>query len=228
MIFKVREFEQLGQIEENINICRRRIGQACAELEDIRDILVEAVRDKMSPRQLQVLEAETDAGDPSVQFFGVEWEGVFAKCFSLGLNIRIFKQRLTGDVVDRLGLAAILMDLRRVESELGDHLVAMLSGRLSRSSLAADLQERLCLGEKTTGVSGGSNTDLRGKKAQSASQGQVKYRKNKTENLASKIGATEHLARKNQRTLTVVEPEGIRKKKKSFVERVSNLFVDNR
>merc|ERR1719348_1981934 len=120
---EVRELEEDKSVmmrEETLNLIRRRLGQSCAELEDIRDILVDCVRDRLSPRQLAVLEERMTNTDPSVQFFGIEWEGVFARCFSLGLNIRIFKQRLTADVVDNIGLSSILQELSGVEAELGD------------------------------------------------------------------------------------------------------------
>merc|ERR1712002_625605 len=130
--------------EEDILLVKRRVMQIIAELEDIRDILLESVKDSLSPRQLSVLDKEEEElTDPSVQFFGVEWDSVFAKCFSLGLNIRIFKQRLEGGMVDSINLASILADLSMVEKQMEQHSIALLSGRLSSEQLAQQLQQQV-------------------------------------------------------------------------------------
>merc|ERR1712110_739055 len=74
--------------KEELNLIKRRIVQIVSELEDIKEDLVNLVRDQLSPRQLSVLlepntEDEVDPvdTDPSIQFFGVEWNSVFARCF---------------------------------------------------------------------------------------------------------------------------------------------------
>merc|ERR1712154_134932 len=111
--------------EEELILVKRRLLQIVTELEDIKEDLVYLVRDQLSPRQL-ALPLETNDEDqavdtdPSVQFFGVEWNSVFARCFSLGLNIRIFKQR---------------------QQEL--HSVAFSSGVTSQAYLARQLQLQL-------------------------------------------------------------------------------------
>merc|ERR1712098_74938 len=130
--------------EEDILLVKRRVMQIIAELEDIRDILLDSVKDSLSPRQLSVLDKEEEElTDPSVQFFGVEWDSVFAKCFSLGLNIRIFKQRLEGGMVDSINLATILTDLKMVVTQMEQHSIALLSGRLSSEQLSQQLQRQL-------------------------------------------------------------------------------------
>merc|ERR1712165_512591 len=98
--------------KEELNLIKRRIVQIVSELEDIKEDLVNLVRDQLPPRQLTVL-LETNAEDevdpvdtdPSIQFFGVEWNAVFARCFSLGLNIRIFRGRRRGGGVGRCDTA---------------------------------------------------------------------------------------------------------------------------
>jgi len=218
---------------ETLNLIRRRIGQSCAELGDIRDILVESVREKLSARQLAVLEegGETNS-DPSVQFFGIEWEGVFARCFNLGLNVRIFKQRLAAEVVDNIGLSAILTELSGVESELGDHLVALMSGRLAGG------QTDLANVDQTEELDSRSQVKYRKnktenlvkiwtsqvKKIDDPSSRQVKYRKNKTENLTEKINSQTQDS-KIRRKSTVNDASTI-KKKNSFLHKVSNVFID--
>ena len=41
------------------------------------------------------LDPESDPSlDPSVRFFGVDWQQIFARCFSLSINFRIFKAQV--------------------------------------------------------------------------------------------------------------------------------------
>merc|ERR1711970_220089 len=131
--------------EETLRLVKRRVVQIIAVLQDMRDILVESVRDKLSPRQVSVIDTEQEEveTDPSIQFFGVEWDSVFAKCFSIRLNIRIFKQRLEGGMVDTISLASILVEVRKVEREMEQHSVAVLSGRLSTEQISQQLHQQL-------------------------------------------------------------------------------------
>ena len=39
--------------------------------------------------------------DPSVRFFGIEWERVFGRCFSLSLNVKILGQQIMNSIEDR-------------------------------------------------------------------------------------------------------------------------------
>ena len=41
--------------------------------------------------------------DPSVRFFGIEWERVFGRCFALSLNVKIFHQQVTESMEDKFG-----------------------------------------------------------------------------------------------------------------------------
>ena len=218
----MREVKKIGASmkNEDILLVKRRVMQIIAELEDIRDILMDSVRDKLSPRQLSVLDIDQEEvdTDPSVQFFGVEWDSVFAKCFSLGLNIRIFKQRLEGGMVDSIGLASILTELKMVERQVEQHSLALLSGRLSSEQLSQQLQQQLRVSQ--VGQLARSNNILeREDKNKEGRKTLVKYRKNKTENLAAKISST----RNNERRKSSVVDFGI-KKKTSFVEKVSSLL----
>merc|ERR1712034_285751 len=118
----MQEIKKIGASlkKEDIQLVKRRVRQIIAELEDIRDMMLDSVKDSLSPRQLSVLDKEEEwlGADPSVQFFGVEWDSLFAKCFSLGLNIRIFKQRLKAGMVDSINLASILTELKIVERQM--------------------------------------------------------------------------------------------------------------
>jgi len=221
--------------EEIVSLLRRRLGQCCAEMQDIQDIWVESVNTKLSPRQLAFLETEAETADPSVQFFGLEWESVFQRCSSLGANIHTFKQCLVSNVVDILGLASILQELRRLEGELGDHLVALLAGRLGS---AGRLNDRLQYQVQQAGhlqvhqdghFCQGSSGNLNTRPGTVTSSSQVKYIKTKTENLSTKIQITKAADiksdRRSRRKSTVVESSPV-KKKSSFVQKVSDLFID--
>ena len=41
------------------------------------------------------LDPESDPSlDPSVRFFGLDWQQIFARCFSLSINFRIFRAQV--------------------------------------------------------------------------------------------------------------------------------------
>merc|ERR1719410_2884458 len=138
--------------EEELILVKRRLLQIVTELEDIKEDLVYLVRDQLSPRQLALLLETNDEDqavdtDPSVQFFGVEWNSVFARCFSLGLNIRIFRQRQRDGFVDVTGLACLLSDLFWVRRQMELHSVAFTSGAMSASNIARQLQLQLAVSQ---------------------------------------------------------------------------------
>merc|ERR1712154_146922 len=102
---------------EERSLFRRRVVQVTSELEDVRDLLTASARAVLSERQLEVLEPHGEEEeeqevvvDPSIQFLGLEWEAIFGKCFNLGINIRIYRQRLGAGSVDTLTLALVLRD----------------------------------------------------------------------------------------------------------------------
>merc|ERR550517_1774325 len=124
-----RYMEQVRDIgttnkDAELTLVRRRLLQIQSELEDIKEELVYLVRDQLSPRQLSLLletneDLREDSEDPSIQFFGVEWNSVFARCFSVGLNMRIFQQRQRDGFMDVTGLACLLSDLSWVRRQMG-------------------------------------------------------------------------------------------------------------
>ena len=183
---------------------RRRVIQVTSELEDVRDLLTASAKAVLSERQLEVLEPNQEEEqevvvDPSIEFLGLEWEAIFGKCFNLGINIRIYRQRLGAGSVDTLTLALVLRDLQRVVAEVEHH---------SRAVLAKDR-------EGPHQAMGGSTNHIN---VQDRRQG-VTYRKTKTEGLASKI------ANVAKRKSTNEEKD---KKKNSFVGSLSNLFKNTK
>ena len=97
--------------------------QVTSEIADLRDSLESAVKERLSPRQMELLgmDGEERVVDPSVQFFGMEWNKVFQMCFKIGINVRIFKQKLghNPEEVDVIFLSTLLADLELIETEVG-------------------------------------------------------------------------------------------------------------
>merc|ERR1711970_53228 len=204
--------------EENLRLVKRRVVQIIAVMQNMGDTLVESVRDKLSPMQVSVIDTEHEEveTDPSVQFFGVEWDSVLAKCFSIGLNIRIFKQRLEGGMVDTISLASILVQARKVEREMEQHSVAILSGRLSTEQMSQQLHQQLRVSQAAQVDRSNNTLEVQG---QEGSRKVVKYKKNKTENLTTKLSGSRNV----QRRKSSVADFSI-KKKPSFMEKVSSLL----
>merc|ERR1711970_678373 len=97
-------------VEQRGNL-RRLVSQAAAELEEVKEILIESVSDQLSPRQVAVIEGEEEEIREDEE--GIQWDSVFARCF----NLRIFRQKFELDMVDHITLAIILSDLRKVQAE---------------------------------------------------------------------------------------------------------------
>ncbi len=72
--------------EKDKQIFSRRTIQVGAEIQDARDILSNICQEQLPARQWQLLFEAMDENelngfdlDPSVQFFGIDWEGVFGR-----------------------------------------------------------------------------------------------------------------------------------------------------
>ena len=141
----------------------RRILQVGSELQDARDVLQDLCRPPtLTPRQFEFVFATTGRGsdsdddedndgggcdpylDPSVRFFGLDWQQLFGRCLSLSLNLRLLGQQLStpGLEVDLMLLSGIRRDLARVEVDVTSHGEAVLHGRLSKSQQMLILQEQ--------------------------------------------------------------------------------------
>ena len=206
---QIRDMGDNPKQDERI-LRERRMIQILTELEDIKDDLSNLVSGKVSPRQIQFLK-DTESSDddaiidPSVQFFGVEWNSVFAKCFNIGLNVRIFKQRLAADCVDLGGLAVILQDLSEVRRNMEHHRRALESGALTPGHLARQLHQQLMV----TSAAPGAKKKYGG------------TRKHKTENLNRKLQQIEdHEQRRRRKSLSIIPHT----RKSTFMANVSNLL----
>ena len=135
---------------------------AMEELNAVRTVLVESVQGELTHRQLAVVTGRTEDSrlDPSIQYFGAEWSSLFSKLFNTGLNIRIFKQRLSAGYKDLLSLSSILAEMDTVQREVKLHILFLNpGGKHSQEKVTNDKRES------------------------------VKYRKAKTENLRDKCTA---------------------------------------
>ena len=116
--------------ERERSLLQRRLGQVLAELADVRELLLVSGGEVLSPGQLSVLQSEEEEHtattiDPSIQFLGLEWEAIFGKCSNLGINIRIYRQRLDSGMMDTVTLALVLRDLHTVGQEVHHHSLAV-------------------------------------------------------------------------------------------------------
>ena len=74
--------------------------------------------------------------DPSVQFFGIDWERAFGRCYGLSMQIKQLEVLLKEDPeveIDILLINRMLRDLAAIEADVQSHSEAVLRGRLSKS-----------------------------------------------------------------------------------------------
>jgi hypothetical protein len=116
------EVDENGELHKERQVFIRRIVQLGAELQDAKDTVLSICKEVMPSRQWRILLDITGPNsrqtydeddclidmmgscnlDPSVRFFGIEWERVFGKCFALSLNVKIFHQQVTESMEDTL------------------------------------------------------------------------------------------------------------------------------
>merc|ERR1719367_530381 len=70
-------------VEQRGNL-RRLVSQATAELEEVKEFLINSVSDQLSPRQVAVIDGEEDMTGEEEE--GIQWDSVFARCFNVGIN----------------------------------------------------------------------------------------------------------------------------------------------
>ena len=74
--------------------------------------------------------------DPSVQFFGIDWERVFGRCYGLSMQIKQLEVLLKENPeveIDILMINKMLRELAAIEADVLSHSEAVLRGRLSKS-----------------------------------------------------------------------------------------------
>lgn len=217
----LREMKELGTDEKVMSVVRRRCVQVTSEIADLRDSLESAVKERLSPRQMELLgmDGEERVVDPSVQFFGMEWNKVFQMCFKIGINVRIFKQKLghNPEEVDVIFLSTLLADLELIETEVSHHARAVLSGRLSSEQLSAQLEQQRrhrAIGQKQGAAA--RTGSFREVAQEGARRG--RYRRNKTDNLVAALAVPIEMRAKT----TELSLGG--KRKQSLIDSVTTLF----
>jgi len=127
--------------------------------------------------------------DPSVQFFGIDWERVFGRCFSLSMHVNLLESILIEEnedsciEVDLVRVNKMLKELAAIEADVLSHSEAVLRGRLSKSQrqLIFDEQNKYASLATTTSIS--KSKSFRDNTKNGRQRPLVKYRKNKTTNL---------------------------------------------
>jgi len=166
--------QPMKEEDEDINKDRqvfiRRTIQVTTELQDGKDIVLAICKSNLSVRQWRLLcditgssdnltndDDDDDVSDvrfglgltgfdldPSVRFFGIDWERVFGRCYALSVNIKVFAEQLerTSGDLDLILVNTVLRDLSTIEADVTSHAEAVLQGRLSQS------QQRLIRNEQ--------------------------------------------------------------------------------
>uniref|UniRef100_A0A0K2U2R0 Uncharacterized protein n=1 Tax=Lepeophtheirus salmonis TaxID=72036 RepID=A0A0K2U2R0_LEPSM len=246
--------EELDEGNKDKQVFVRRIVQLKAELQDIKDNLYFLVESRLTPRQLNLLSFnepfQDPSFDPSIRFFGIDWDQIFGKCFNISTSIKIFSQgylHLREDAeLDIFLLNTILLDLSRLEMDITSHAEAVLNGRLSKSQLRLIQEEQTRL---KTMFPPASVTPPRNQSAlakaksfrESSGNKRVisKYRKNKTSEFhhhghrfstdlgtrGEEEGSQTPLAMSRDEDM---EKPGFIRRKSSFLQNVSNLLKNIR
>ncbi len=92
--------------------------------------------------------------DPSVRFFGMDWEIIFQRCRSISADVKDFGEKVQLSSMsyghhgapERFDLSLInkiLKDLASIESDVSSHAEAVLQGRLSKSQRKLIHKEQL-------------------------------------------------------------------------------------
>ena len=92
--------------------------------------------------------------DPSVRFFGMDWEIMFQRCRSISEDIKDFGEKVqlssialsqngASERFDLSNVNRILKDLASIEADVSSHAEAVLQGRLSKSQRKLIHKEQL-------------------------------------------------------------------------------------
>lgn len=185
-----------SQPEKDKEIFSRRTIQVGAEIQDARDILSSICKDRLPYRQWKLLFESDDSDDdqlgvdldPSVQFFGIDWERVFGRCFSLSMHVNLLESILIEEndsciEVDLVRVNKMLKELAAIEADVLSHSEAVLRGRLSKSQRQLIFDEQNKYASLTTTSSISKSKSFRDNSKNGRQRAPVKYRKNKTTNL---------------------------------------------
>jgi hypothetical protein len=198
-----QDLEADQQDDKEKQVFNRRIVQVGAEIQDARDLLSTLCKHHLPDRHwrlvFEVVDEVDPSGstgllsgfdmDPSVQFFGIDWERAFGRCYGLSMQIKQLEVLLKEDPeveIDILLINRMLRDLAAIEADVQSHSEAVLRGRLSKSQrqLIFDEQSKyaaLTIVSKPSHKS--SMSKSRSFRDASLKSRPVKYKRNKTTNL---------------------------------------------
>ena len=100
----------------------------CESLKLIQEIRI-ALCNNMDVR-ISTLKINRVFSDPSIQFFGIDWDSLFSKCVDLKQNIAALV-----DTSDSAILEEIVFGLLTIEDQILQHSVAVMSGNLEKKKL---------------------------------------------------------------------------------------------
>lgn len=202
----LRELKEMGSDEADdmdaktkLKVMRRTV-QVAAGVEDIRDSLQHAVINRLSPRQIEMMEFDQGEKGTRQQSQQMKWPDIFSKCFKMSLNVKIFKQKLMDftEDVDLILLSTILADLSHLDiqvEQLRDPATLKNISRLDQSQEDSnDVTNQNIPDEELSNFHRPSLNRQISKSADCLSNVQsttdnkvgrrVKYKKNKTDSLA--------------------------------------------
>ena len=123
--------------EEEEELLDSLICKSLKTIQEIRSFLCNNMAVNLSAQRI-----DSVFNDPSIQFFGIDWETLFSKCEQLNLNIAVFTE-----TSDSALLEEILCALLTIEDQILQHSVAVLSGNLGKKKLREQemMQRRVAL-----------------------------------------------------------------------------------
>lgn len=227
----------------------RRIVQVSTEIQDAKDLILAICKPRVSVRQLELINSSTESDadpaiDPSVRFFGLDWQQIFGKCFSLSLNLQIFRTQAMDDgcSLDLVLLNTILKDLTNIEVDVNSHCEAVLHGRLSKSQQLLIQQEQRRFSSLAPPNPAGLDHKVAKSRSFRDTTGQKKvrqvqrYKKNKTTDfnkLTPSVTTGNISGHQNERDQKSIDKEWQEvlqepRRKTSFIQNVSSIFKNIR
>merc|ERR1711902_282075 len=154
-------------------------------------------KDRLPYRQWKLLFESDDSDDdlqlgvdldPSVQFFGIDWERVFGRCFSLSMHVNLLESILIEEndsciEVDLVRVNKMLKELAAIEADVLSHSEAVLRGRLSKSQRQLIFDEQLNYASIASTKPQKALPKSRSFRETCHKSRPIKYKKNKTTNL---------------------------------------------
>jgi len=188
------------------NLSKVEIG-----LDLIRQRLLSCANRNLTAQEFEELDLDhLKQGDPSVEFFGLEWTSVFSKCYSLGFELRLLKAGLEQNRLCTYRLRVCFSLINQLLAEAHMHTMAVDSGRLRSNHLNLQaLKQQTSSGVGRTGSF--KQLEKPGLKRQPA-----KYQGSRTD---SALATSAH--RQDQ---PKPKPVGQKRRKSSFMDSFSNIF----